>query len=367
MKIVYVVHGYTNSAGTERVLALKANYLVDYGYNVSIISLAGASEPFFYFNPKIKIYHLDIPNKEKNKLIFVEKVEKILEEIKPEISISTGIGISRYLYLAKDSSKKILEMHFAKYRRKFELARIEHTFFGRLLADLYSLKKNRIVKQYDRFVVLTEEDKESWRNIHNLRVVANPITLLTEEYSNLEAKRVIVVGRFTYQKGMDLLIPIWAKVALEFPEWVLSIYGSGDNKIRRKIEQEIQSYNLSDQVIINEPIKNIETEFVKSSVFLLTSRYEGMPLVLLEAMSCGLPVISYACKCGPRDIITNGEDGFLINNGDSDEFAAQLRKLMKDENLRKKMGLHARENVKRFDKDIIMKKWINLFEELMVE
>lgn len=365
MKIVYVVHGYTNSGGTERVLALKANYLVKYGYQVSIISLKGSgSKPFFDFDPAIQFYDLDIKNKQKNKPLFAQKIEELLREIKPDISISTGIGLTRYLYLSNDPSKKVLEMHFAKYRRKFYLATIDHTFLGRLIADIYCFRKNRMVKKYDRLVVLTDEDKKSWRNTPNLLVIPNPVSFVPKSYADLEAKRIIVVGRFTYQKGMDLLMPIWAKVASEFPNWVLSIYGSGDKKVKDKVEKQAKSLNLTNQVEICQPTIHIEDEFLNSSISLMTSRYEGFGMVIVEAMSCGVPVIAYACKCGPRDIITDGKDGFLIEPGHADGFADQLRTLIKDESLRKQMGLNARKSVQRFDTDIVMKKWIDLFETL---
>lgn len=365
MKISYIVHGYTNAGGIERVLATKANYLTEYGYEVSIISMGKEDKaPFFSFSPKIKFYHLDLDYDDlKNKDLFIQKVSAYFNTIKPDIAITVGLGVSKYLYEIKDGSKKIFELHFSKYKRKFELAALDKYALGRVLTDIYSYKRNKIARQYDRFVVLTNEDKESWRNMPNIEVIENPLSFVADGYSDVTAKRVIAVGRYTYQKGYDLLIDIWSEIYKKYPDWKLLIYGSGGKKTY--LEKCIEKFNLKGVVELHPPTKNVDIEFQKSSIFAMTSRYEGLPLVLMEAMSCGLPAISYACKCGPRDTIMDGEDGFLIGFKDRQAFIDKLSLLIEDQALRKKMGEAARNNVKRFNIENVMPKWISLFEEMV--
>lgn len=367
MKISYIVHGYTNSGGTERVLATKANYLATYGYNVSIISMGQENKsPFFSYSPQIQFYHLNLSGNDlKNKHLFMERVSACLNTIKPDIAITMGFGVSKYLYEVKDGSKKIFEYHFSKYKRKFELAALDKYSLGRIFTDIYSYKRSKIARRYDRFIVLTNEDKESWRNIPNIEVISNPLSFVTDKYSDVTAKRVISVGRYTYQKGFDLLIDIWSEINKRYPDWKLSIYGSGGKKAY--LENCIKKFGLSDVIELHPPTPNVDKEFLESSIFAMTSRYEGFGLVLSEAMSCGLPVISYACKCGPRDIIKDGEDGFLIEFKDKPAFIDKLSLLIEDQALRTKMGEAARNNVARFNIENIMPKWISLFEQMIPE
>ncbi|MBD8347000.1 glycosyltransferase family 4 protein [Dysgonomonas sp. HGC4] len=367
MKIAYVVHAYTNSAGMERVLAKKSNYLVAQGFEVFIITLGeDNAEPFFYFDPKIKIYKLGIPNDtEEYKELYLKKLSACLALIKPDISISTGLGITKYLYEVNDGSKKVLELHFTKYKRKFELAALDKYCVGRFITNIYSYKRTKVARMYDRFVVLTEEDKDSWQNLSNISVIPNPISFIPEDYSSNESKRVIAIGRYTYQKGFDLLISIWAQIHKQHPDWILSIYGSGKKKA--KLERQIQQLELEKCIELNTPTKEIALKLVESSIFAMTSRYEGQGLALMEAMACGLPAVAFACKCGPRDIIRNGEDGFIVDTKDYKAFEEKLASLMKDSDLRTKMGKQARQNVLRFSEENIMPKWTKLFNDLLNE
>ena len=367
MKIVYIVFDYHKPSGMERVLAKKANYFANHGYDVSIVALMDKHiDPFFQFDSRIKFYDLALPDDRlKYKSLFIDKLTTLFQEIKPDIAISTGIGLTNYLYEVKDTSKKILEIHFAKYKRKFELASWDNNPLGRIFTNVYSRKRTNLAKQYDRFIVLTEEDKQSWRGLHNIEVIPNPISFIPEKQSDLKEKRVICVAHFKYQKGIDLLVDIWREIHVCFPDWKLSIFGRKESK-QKKIEQQIVEYNLSDSIELNVPTSNIENQFYKSSIYVMTSRYEGQPLVLLESMACGLPVVSYACKCGPRDIISDGEDGFLIDMFDKKDFVNKLSLLMSDYDLRIKMGQAAKKNVEeKYNEKLIMSKWLILFNNLV--
>lgn len=371
-KIAYVVTDYTNSGGIERVLSNKVNYLVEHGYDISIITFAHSKDklPFFQFDDRIHFYDLDLPhskydlNSKKMRYLFVEELTKLLKQIKPDITIAIGLDLGFYSYLAKDGSKKVLESHFSKYKRKLKMIKLDRFFPGCLIPYIYYYKQTKLVKQYDKYVVLTEEDKESWRGVNNIMVIPNALSFIPENKSDVTSKNVIAVGRIATQKGFDKLVDIWRTVSPKFPDWQLIIYGSGLDRKKRKLQKLINKYNLDKTVILKPPTPNIKEEFLKSSIYAMTSRYEGLPMVLIEAMACGLPPVSYACKCGPRDVITNEEDGFLIEMNDKKEFVKKMELLMKDDNLRRNMGQAASENILRLSEDKIMEKWINLFDEL---
>lgn len=155
---------------------------------------------------------------------------------------------------------------------------------------------------------------------------------------------------------------IWEPIVKLHPDWKLEIYGEGSDF--EKIDTQIKKANLQNSILIKKPTSRIDEKLLRSSIYLMTSRYEGFPMVLVEAMACGLPVVSFRCPCGPEDIIKNNEDGFLINLGDNESMTLSLLKLIEDVDLRKKMGHAARENIKRFSQDEVMSQWTNLFNKL---
>ncbi|PXV58448.1 glycosyltransferase involved in cell wall biosynthesis [Dysgonomonas alginatilytica] len=375
MRIAYCVSRISNSGGRERVLANKANYLVKKGYEVYFILTETMREtPFFDFDPRIRFYSLECEFTAKGlkqqilhwkyKQIYIERLIKALDEIKPDISISVFDKFSRYLYKVSDGSKKVIERHFGKYKRPRYISRLENISWGKFITYLYRKADYDIVKHFDKFVVLTEEDKALWGDLPNIIAIPNSISFIPEEKSTNKEKRIIGVGRISEQKQIDVLIKIWAKIAKKYPEWKLVTYGNGDLASLKNLSAKL---NIADQVTNNPATRNIEREMVSSSIFALTSKYEGFGLVLLEAMACGLPLVSFACKCGPRDIIAEGEDGFLIKEGDLDDFADKLSLLIENYELRHKMGVAASQNVLRFTEDIVMSKWIALFDELIKE
>lgn len=373
MKIVYCVPQITNSGGIERVLSNKTKFLLDRGYEVFLILREHADEkPFFDFDDRIVFYRMDFKFSArgiKKKILergyrkkYLDKLEELLNEIKPDITISIFDHYSRYLYKINDGSKKIIERHFGKYKRTQYISRLETNSIGRFFAYLYRKADYDVVKHYDKFVVLTEEDLQLWGSLPNIVAIPNSLSYISEEQSTNKVKRVIAVGRKSKQKQLDVLIKIWAKIAHKYPDWELVTYGNGNLDSFKKLASKL---DISHQVINNPPSHNIYKELVNSSIFALTSKYEGQPMILLEAMTCGLPLVSYACKCGPRDIISEGKDGFLIKEGDMDGFAEKLSLLIENYELRHSMGQAASKNVLIFTEDIIAEKWVSLFEDLV--
>lgn len=373
MKIAYCVPQIITSGGIERVLSNKIKYLLDQGYEVYMILREKSDEqPFFDFDNRIIYYRMDFDFtargiKEKffereYKQRYLAKLTQILNEIKPDITISIFDKYSKYLYQINDGSKKIIERHFGKYKRSRQISRLENFSWGEIFTYWYRKADYDIVKHYDKFVVLTEEDKKLWGDLPNIVVIPNSVSFIPDQKSTNKEKRIIAVGRSSKQKQLDVLIKIWAKIAHKYPDWTLVTYGNGNLKPLKSLAKQL---GVEEQVINNPPSLDVSCEMINSSIYTLTSKYEGMPLVLLEAMACGLPLVAFACKCGPRDIITDGEDGFLIEEGNWDLFAAKLSLLIENYDLRHKMGEIASHNVLRFTEDIVMNKWIALFDELV--
>ena len=182
----------------------------------------------------------------------------------------------------------------------------------------------------------------------------NPLSFMPSSFSTNQQKIVLNVGRLTDDKQHSVLINIWAKAKYK-DGWILKIIGSGENY--SDIVNQIESMGLSDSVIICDPTKDIESEYVSASFFVLTSRVEGFGLVLLEAMACGLPCVAFNCPSGPRDIISDGHSGFLANAGDEEMFLNRLETFLKDEALRKKFGSAARSDSLKFEEQLVRKKF----------
>ncbi len=368
-KIVYCIPALANSGGMERVLSLKANYLVNQGYDVSIITSDQMERKvFFPLDRRIKCYDLGI-NHEKSNGSFVKKLlgypirhikhkrelTKLLKKLKVDIVISMFGDEASFLPSIQDGSRKILEYHFSKLKR----LQYGRTGIWRKVDEWRTKQDEKIVKRFDNFIVLTKEDKELWGNLENIHVIPNPLTFDSTEIASLKHKRVIAAGRLDFQKNFKALIDIWAQVSPNFPDWHLDIYGNGKDK--DSLQKQINRLALTKTTSLQAPTQAIQQEYLRSSIYVMTSRYEGLPMVLLEAQTVGLPVVTYACKCGPRDIITNGENGFLVEPYDQDLFAQKLSQLMEDESLRQQMGAKAKEKSKDYQLDKIMLKWIELF------
>jgi glycosyltransferase involved in cell wall biosynthesis len=256
------------------------------------------------------------------------------------------------------------EIHFGRYKYREANFRFLPTYANKLITKKWMAQLDKKVKQLNRFVVLTHEDATYWKALPNLIVIPNPITIYEGIHSNCSQKRAIAVGRYTYQKGFDILISTWKEVYHKHPDWELCIFGGGN---REEYLKQVDKLGLRGVIKCEGPVNNIMKEYQDSSIMVLSSRFEGLPLVLMEAMSIGLPPVAFTCPCGPKDIITNGEDGILCKNGNIQELEDGICKLIEDEQLRKEMGCKAAISIQRYNLDIIMQQWNQLFNDLIRE
>ena len=191
------------------------------------------------------------------------------------------------------------------------------------------------------------------------------MTFLTEQKAALEEKRCIAVGRLVYQKNFSNLVKAWTIVTKVCPDWKLDIFGDGP--MRKSLAAEISAAGLEGTVRLMGRTSNVREEMLASSCLVMTSRYEGFPMTLLEAAETGLPMVSYSCPKGPSEIIQDGVNGYLVATGDVDALAERIISIIKDPERRKEMGRQASLSAKAYTLDKIISEWMSLFVELSRE
>ena len=376
MKLIYCIRATYNPGGMERVLLNKVSYLVrEKGWNVTIVTTDQRGRPPFYpFPEEIRMIDLGInyaDDNEKNVLLKISgylkrrkvhkrKLAALLDKERVDIVVSLDPSESSFIPELKDGSKKVLELHFCKF---FRLQYGRSGLLG-FIDRLRTKQDEKIARKFDKFVVLTNEDKGYWGAMPNIEVIPNAAMSMGHNLSDGSAKRVIAVGRLDYQKGFDRLIQAWeiAQKNESFKDWTLDIFGQGE--WQDMLQQMIDKAGLNHNTHINKPTNAIGKEYANSSLIVMTSNYEGFGMVLVEAMACGVPAIAFDCKCGPSDIIDNGKNGLLVKEGDIAGLAEAMMKLMGDEQLRKRMSVNARSVVETYSEETVMNKWISLFTSL---
>lgn len=379
-KIVYIIGGLTRPDGMSQVLSQKVNYLAEHtDYEIHMVLTEKADTPWYYkMSPKIKHMNFDINFDELDTMPTFKKVyhynikqrkyKKALSDylinLQADIVVSAMRRDINFLNNIPDGSKKIGEIHFNKSNyREFNKGFFPQ-WLNKTITHFWRGKLIKEIKKLNEFIVLTKEDKAEWTELEKVRVIYNPLSYFPETQSDCSTKKVIAAGRYTWQKGFDLLIDAWKIVHDKHPNWQLDIYGGGNNK---PFQELANNKGLKDVIVCHPSTPHIYEKFQESSIFVLSSRYEGFGLVLIEAMSCGVPAVSFTCPCGPKDIITNGENGLLVENGNIQQLAENICYLIEHENERKEMGRKAREASKLFTQEVIMKQWIELFESLIKE
>ena len=376
MKLIYCTHSTYNPGGMERVLLNKVTYFSHLpGWEVAVVTTDQHQRPPFYpFPEKVRMTDLDINYSEDNekgawkkitgylrkRKEHKRKLTALLLKEKPDIVVSLYPSESSFIPDIKDGSRKVLELHYCKFFR------LQYGRKGLLgwIDKLRTRQDEQIVRRFDKFVVLTNEDRGYWGDLPNIEVIPNAAMHVSDAYSDVMNKRVIAVGRLDYQKGFDRLIQAWELVQHtgKFTNWKLDIYGQGE--WREMLQQMIDKAELQNTVCLNWPTKQIGEEYVKSDMLVMSSNYEGFPMVMIEAMACGLPVVSFDYKCGPKDIIQSGINGLLVPNGDIQALADAMMKVMEDEAYRKMLSLNARKVVDTYSEQAVMSQWILLFTSI---
>lgn len=378
MHILYIYAEISIKGGTDKILVEKANYLVNHGYDVTIVTESQMGKPLS-FKLEDKVCHIDIGldfGKQYTQGSFrrfltysslmrkyKSRLKKVVNQQRPDIIIS-AMGRSLSLLSKMDyDGVKIGEAHTTKtHLRSLHLMEQRGGIY-KVIAKYIRWKMCRYASKLDALVLLTPNDAEDWKSIVKTFVIPNPISFFPKESAELVNKQVIMVGRYNDAKGYDYLIPAWEIVHQRHPDWTLNVYGSGE--LRGQVIEWIHEKQLGSSIVMHEPVDNIMEKYMDSSICVLSSRYEGFSLVILEAMACGVPVVSFDCPYGPRNIIQNEEDGLLIDYLNYPALADGICKLIENEGLRVQFGTNARSNVLRFSQDSIMEQWEKLFRKLV--
>lgn len=384
MRIVYCINSISHMGGIARVVVAKANALAAIEGNEVWIAYTDVDEnrpePVSPLDERVHTIDLGIRYYARDRVSRLyrlkgcttlrrrhkEALQKALAPVRPDILISVGQSEKYLLPSLRLPGRPALvrEFHYARDYR----TQAESSWLGRLKARLtdaydYGLKIHR----YDAIAVLTHEDYElNWSKSglrEKVHVIPNPMTGNPDvRPSALTEKTVATVGRLSYQKNHESLIRAWAYVAERHPDWRLIIYGEGE--LRPQLEALIGSLGLKDSVSLPGLILNPSQKLAQSSIFAFTSRYEGFGLVLVEAAAVGVPVVSYAFRCGARDIITDGRDGFIVGLGDEKQFADRICLLIENEKLRRQTGEAALRMSLNYEPAALAQMWMNLFRQL---
>jgi len=373
MKILYCINSLYNPGGMERVLLNRVSWLSkNTDWEIIIATTDQKGRPPFYPVPlNVQVIDLGINYSDDNGKPFFLKflgyffrrhshkllLSELVFSIRPDIVDCFYPGECSFVPRFHDGSKKIIELHQSKL---FHYQYNRRGLMG--WADKFRAQLDeRMVRRFDRFVVLTQEDAEMWGNLNNIVVIPNAALASTSGLlSDCSAKRVIAVGRLDYQKGFDRLIEAWRIVHMIEPEWRLDIFGQGE--WREMLQDMIDSSGLHESVSLNKPTEKIELEYAASSIIVMSSHFEGFPMAMIEGMAYGLPSVSFDFKCGPRDIIEHGVNGLVVPDGNIKELAMSLLYIINNPEIRKKMSVEAKKVVDKFSENHVMQQWLNCYK-----
>ncbi len=362
MRVLFLMDQMYLHGGTERILSQKMNYLAE-NLNVEthlFTSEQRGNQAVYEISDKVVWRDLGVnyqrelsyfhPKNLKKVFRHYKILNKEIKRIKPDVIMSVSFSPEQYFlpFMAKDIPK-LKEFHSSKY-----------------IYPVSKLRKflDKSLGKYDALVVLNESEKQFYDN-QNIVVIPNFTDFNSESnWSGPREKTIIAAGRIAPVKQFDRLINVWSTLFQEFPEWKVKIFGGGDEQLSKELNHLIQSCNLSSSVFLLPSTPYIEQEMQRASVYAMTSQTECFPMVLLEAKACGLPIISFDCPTGPRHIVNHGSDGVLVEANNNEAFAEALKGLLQNDFQRNDFGNKAQENVRVYAKEVVMKKWFDLFTKI---
>lgn len=354
MKIYLFIPSILSPAGTERAVTNLANNFVKNNIEVVVVSV-NTSEGIPYYDLNAELIHLGVSYEGG-----VMAKAKSLYLLKKKIRT---LNIQKSLIIGTNHVLNCL-LPFTSLKTNNIIIGCEHlNYFGATSATL-KLRK-LFYPKLDALVVLTEADKIDYNShipkLKNVYVVPNEVSFEVKEYPDYKCKRILTIGRLESQKGYDILLDDLYPLLLKYEDWKLTIVGKGS--MLGLLEEKILKYGLNNVEII-EPTFNVLKLYKESSLYIMTSRNEGFPMVLLEAQAVGLPVVAYDCPTGPKEIIIEGITGNVIEFGAAALYRDKLEVMIKDSVKREIMGRNAKKESIRFSSDKTFEKWINVFSKV---
>lgn len=378
MRILIIHRSFALVGGAERVITDKANYLAKAGHQLMLVSYEQGTHPLPYeLHPSVQYRDLDcrfftlskysmpmhLYHFCRLKRIFRNNLQSIISEFNPDVVVlaSDWQTLMGSVIDSVNPIPVIAEFHNT-YDYVMRKVGVSEGWLKSKITQLYYRQTIRDLKKCAQLVVLTESDARGWRqHFKNVTVIPNPVTLYPDVIDDVskDPGRIIFVGRFNHEKRIDRLITAFSMIADKYPEWHVDIFGEGNEK--DNLIRQIKDLKLESRVIIHEPTKSIYNEYKRSEMLVLCSEHEASPLVLVEAMACGVPCVSLDCPNGPREIINDGENGLLAKDGDVEDLSAKIEWLITHEKERKSMGKEARVFAATRKKDVVMDKWVSLY------
>ena len=367
MKITFVIPSLS-SGGAERVLILLAKAFIDKGHHVNVITLSTEKKDFYTLPLGTERLALGILanssnplNAIVNNLSRLSKLRKAICSTIPDVVISfvTETNILTIISLLQTGIPVIATEHCDPNLMSY----------GKIWEKL-----RRLSYPYATKIVSVSKGVDSgfdWLLIRKRAIIYNPFLKMEDNHSQIdlpigvdsEKKWIMSMGRLTHQKGFDILLSAFSKVANRYPNWQLIILGKGEQHL--ELEKRIKNLDLTDKVILPGVIKNPFPILKKAEIFVMASRFEGFPMSHGEAMACGLPVIATDCPSGPREIVRHDVDGILVPSEDVSALAEAMDKLMSNEKERIRLASRAKEVTERFSLEHVMDSWEKLFEEII--
>lgn len=368
MRILFVLRAVVLSGGIERVFIDKANWLASHGHNVLFLTYEQGNHSFsFTLNEAVcyedlecrffTVYQKSVFTRPFRKLLmkfkFKKRLHAMIEEFRPDVMVipcnleefqEVAISMNQYVPVIYESHSTFVDIMDEK-------ASWIHRSWQRI--------RHRCVKKCDFVIALTEGDASCWRRyVNRVCVLPNPLSSYILHPVVQDNTRIICAGRLTQTKRFDRVIDAFSMIADKYPEWIVDIFGEGD--LHDQLQKQIAERHLTGRVNIKPPTRDIYAEYQNSSFFVLGSDYESFGLVLVEAMACGIPVVSVNCPFGPIEIIDDGKTGLLSGNTPKD-LSEKIEWMITHETERRKMGCQAHQAAARYQQDVVMKQWEKVY------
>jgi glycosyltransferase involved in cell wall biosynthesis len=370
MKIIYITEQIYIHGGAEKILTQKLNHWADVkNYSVLLItSEQNQKESCYPLSKKIKHVDLDVGYnrsisyfKIENLLKFPKHYKKLKLEIhnfKPDAIFLISLSWIRFVLPILASKYHIYNEYHTSYFG-FEMGVNELSFLGKIKKRISDILIKISESFYTNIVFLNQYEYDHY-NRKNGVIIPNFFDKNISNVTKSKKNQIISLGRLNHQKGYDLLIDTWIYLDKQISDWTLKIYGNGPDK--NKLSEKINNYSFKNNIEVNEAVSDVSEILAESNIYVMSSRFETFPMVLLEALSNGLPVVSFDCPTGPKSILINDQDGLLAKPNDTVDLANKILSLINNNELRKTMSLNAKINIKRFSEDFVMNKWDQLIK-----
>lgn len=353
MKILYVIEQPAAKGGLERILTDKLNALSeDDRFDVTLLTVWNAAAPVYPLSPKVGRVCLSVPRPSSSLGMMaalpcvLHRYNSEVRRISPDVVVCFRAIGALLAVCSFRRGKCVFESHLAR-------CYCNHRW-------LYPLMERRV----DAVVCLTRGDALNYKAVARVEVIPNftPIPFLRPSDVHRGHRRCVFVGRLSPEKDPMRLLRLWQKIVARMPGWTLDIYGCGE--LEGRVNEAVRSSMLSESVRLHGFTTDVSGVYARADMLLLTSRTEGLPMVIIEAMRCGVPVVSTDCPYGPSDLVQHGRTGMLVPPGDDEAYTDAVCRLMQDTRLRETMGREAVEYSRRYCEAEIMSRWKHFFIEL---